>query len=608
MRVTDDPAPRETTRGLKKFLSHLCKDDLQGANASMEERLYCVICLTAFFFSIAVILPANYVEHVPSSVDVIISLFALATLFFFLAARKGRFFPKVSLASLILTLNALWFVDGASQGSVIYYFFSAFMYILTFFRGRMRWLLFSATLLNGLILLQAEQFFPQWVVPFLTPQDRLLDLMIGILGSGICCAAMFWIVLSYYDRERSRLSSVNEELQRILSQSREADQELLKTKSRLDAIIKGTPDAVYLRDRTGHYLLANDAACQLLGRDHEEVRERGDEGLAQEIIRFFREGDETVLGTGCTLNFCNGLILGKGRPRSYVCTKGAVISDADEIAGVFGIYRDITEYHEVTERVRRLSEELDRRVVERTAQLERAIKEQEAFSYSVSHDLRTPLRHINSYTSILKEEYSKGLDAEGVHCLEQVCKASSHMGELIDDLLELARVSRSQLTMEPVDLSNLAMLTSLMLRQTDGRRNAEFYIEPGLTALGDRTLLALVIENLLSNAWKYTARKERARIEFGRELVEGKEVFFVKDNGTGFDMAYKDKLFGAFQRLHGREYEGTGIGLATVKRIIDRHQGSVWAEAEPDQGASFFFTLKESAMPPAYPGPGPWVT
>jgi len=245
------------------------------------------------------------------------------------------------------------------------------------------------------------------------------------------------------------------------------------------------------------------------------------------------------------------------------------------------IIRDITERRRAEAEIRA-----------RTAQLEAANKDLEAFSYSVSHDLRAPLRSIDGFSQALQEDYTARLDEEGRSHLRRVRAATKRMEQLIDDLLHLARVSRAELQSEPVDLSALARSIFAELRQREPRRAVEFACADRAPVRGDPRLLRIALENLLGNAWKFTLRRQPAHIEFGSVAQDGRPVYFVRDNGAGFDMAYADKLFGPFQRLHGAtEFPGSGIGLATVHRILQRHGGRVWAEAVVDGGATFYFTL-----------------
>jgi light-regulated signal transduction histidine kinase (bacteriophytochrome) len=255
-------------------------------------------------------------------------------------------------------------------------------------------------------------------------------------------------------------------------------------------------------------------------------------------------------------------------------------------------WRLLREQSRAEEKIRQLNAELEQRIRERTAQLEDANRELEAFAYSVSHDLKAPLRGINGFSHILLEEFAPNLPPDAQECLQRVWDAAQHMGNLIDDLLKLSQTTRVEMHCEPVDLSELAHSILRQLQEAQPERQMEKVIASGLVAEGDTRLLRIALENLLRNAWKFTGKTPHARIEVGTSEQLGYRVFFVRDNGAGFDMNYADKLFGAFQRLHGgQEFEGTGIGLAIVQRIIHRHGGKVWAEAEKDKGAKFYFTL-----------------
>ncbi|PYP40090.1 MAG: histidine kinase [Gemmatimonadetes bacterium] len=242
---------------------------------------------------------------------------------------------------------------------------------------------------------------------------------------------------------------------------------------------------------------------------------------------------------------------------------------------------------------------LEQRVAERTGQLEKraaelqaANSELDAFAYSVSHDLRAPLRSIDGFSQVLLEDYATQLGDAGRDSLQRVRAASQRMATLIDDLLKLARVTRVEMRTEHVDLSSMARDVVAEIQRTATDRQVEFVIAPGLEAQGDSRLLRVVLDNLLRNGWKYTGKRPQPRVEFTAQDENGDRVFVIKDNGAGFDMQYADKLFGVFQRLHSAaEFEGTGVGLATVRRIINRHGGRIWAEGAVDQGASFYFTL-----------------
>ena len=229
--------------------------------------------------------------------------------------------------------------------------------------------------------------------------------------------------------------------------------------------------------------------------------------------------------------------------------------------------------------------------VARTRRHELAVRELESFAYSVSHDLRAPLRVIDGFAQIVLEDYGERLDALGREHVKRIAAAAGRMNSMIDTLLSMSRMTGRELQFERVDLSETARQLAEELKAAEPGRKVDVAVEPGLSIEGDRTLLRLVLQNLLGNAFKFSAKNREARIEFGRR-ADGDHAFFVRDNGAGFDMRFADRLFGVFQRLHSAaEFEGTGVGLATVRRIITRHGGRIWAEGAVDRGATFYFTL-----------------
>ena len=269
-----------------------------------------------------------------------------------------------------------------------------------------------------------------------------------------------------------------------------------------------------------------------------------------------------------------------------------LFDERGELVGEVSNSRDITELRSMQAEVEALNRELERRVAERTAELETANRELEAFAYSVSHDLRAPLRSIDGFSSLLIERGAATLDEDGKGFLLRIRAAAQRMAVLIDDLLDLSRVSRSEIHRREVNLSELAGAILADFAAEASSRTVKVHIGPALKVHADPGLMRVLLENLFGNAWKFTGNRADARIEFGRAMHDGQEVFFVRDNGAGFDMAYSKRLFGAFQRLHPQtEFEGTGIGLATAQRIVHRHGGRIWADGGIDRGATFFFVI-----------------
>ncbi|MBW4621182.1 MAG: PAS domain S-box protein [Cyanosarcina radialis HA8281-LM2] len=370
---------------------------------------------------------------------------------------------------------------------------------------------------------------------------------------------------------------------------------LQESEQRYVTLAKVAPVGIFRTDDWGNYLYVNDYYCKITGLTptkslgqgwvealHPEDRDRvldNWEKVAQSQVnifsaelRFQRSGD------GITWTYMQAIAERRGD---------------GSLKGYVGTLADITDRKRTEAEIRELNQDLEQRVQQRTAQLEAINQELEAFSYSVSHDLRAPLRSINGFSQALLEDYAETLDELGQNYLHRIRTATQRMGQLIDDLLALSRVTRCELQVQSVNLSLLAAEIARELQQEHPQRQVEWAIAPMLLCEGDPQLLRVVLVNLLGNAWKFTGNTPHPRIEFSSIFLAGRRIYCVRDNGSGFDMAYVNKLFGAFQRLHTEaEFPGTGIGLATVQRIIHRHQGKVWATSILNRGATFYFTLQ----------------
>jgi len=381
-----------------------------------------------------------------------------------------------------------------------------------------------------------------------------------------------------------------------ITERKRAEERVRRSQEQLAGIIESAMDAIITVDSGQSVILFNSAAEKMFHYSADEAMGKPLDRFIPERFRGAHKGHIQDFGrtqvtrrTMASLGAIFGL-RSNGEEFPIEASISQLESDGQKYFTV--ILRDITERKAAETQNRRLHEMLETRVVERTAELEAANKELEAFSYSVSHDLRAPLRHINGFSQALLEDYSDKLDDVGKGYLDDVRNASQEMGRLIDDVLQLARVTRSEMRRERIDLTNMATVILDELRSQDRGRKVSVIIGKDLVTYGDKRLMGVVLLNLLGNAWKFTANKPDATIEFGMKAAEDGVTYFVRDNGAGFDMAYADKLYGAFQRLHSAsEFEGTGIGLATVQRVVHRHGGRVWAEGEVIKGATFYFAL-----------------
>jgi PAS domain S-box-containing protein len=373
-----------------------------------------------------------------------------------------------------------------------------------------------------------------------------------------------------------------------ITEQRQAEEALRENEQRFRLIFENSMYPILIADDNGRYVDANEAACALVGVSREELLTmsvsdlRTDSGNAGERYQqYVATGRET----------------GEFEFATPAGTKRIVEYSASRFApGLhLSILRDITKRKAAEEEIRQLNAELEQRVEQRTAQLSAANRELEGFSYSVSHDLRTPLRSISGFSKVLLDDYGDKLDEEAKDYLHRIMNAGFRMTDMIDDLLQYSRLGRREMRVELTDLSRIAEEVVSEIKRRHPDNNATFRVQPGLTTRADSQLLRVVMENLLDNAFKFASKTTEPIIEFGALEREGGTAFFVRDNGIGFDPQYVGKLFQPFERLHRTiDYPGTGIGLANVQRIIHRHGGKVWAEGEVGKGATFYFTLGSS--------------
>lgn len=378
----------------------------------------------------------------------------------------------------------------------------------------------------------------------------------------------------------------------LYSDSARLEREIEESRIGYKRIVEIAQEGIWETDKNFNTVFVNARMAEMLGYTVEEILSVPTKTfIAEEALQNVSELQQRR-SRGVREQFEMPFRRKDGSKIITLVSSAPYIDEHGEYQGSLAMLADITERKHADEQIRRLNTELEERVAARTAQLTAVNRELEAFSYSVSHDLRAPLRALDGFSQILVEDYSDRLDEEGLKYLHRIRAGSQRMGQLIDSLLQLSRLTRVEMQNERVNLSEIANSIRTDLMEQHPERKVDFRIENELIVSGDERLLRAAVTNLLNNAWKFTRTRTNPCIEFGRTSQSGEIVYFVRDNGVGFDMTYANKLFGAFQRLHGfDEFEGTGIGLATVERIIHRHRGRIWADAAVDQGATFYFTV-----------------
>lgn len=402
----------------------------------------------------------------------------------------------------------------------------------------------------------------------------------GILLAGLLFSFLLFFYLRVLDNSVSKFRFLNQALQ--------------ESEEKYRFIVEHSYDLIWIQGEDGKFTYLSPSWQPLLGYEAAELSDTAFHLLLHPAeINSYTKYMTDALEAGKALPEAQYQI--KHADGSYRWHEGS-IKPVFHNEGIFkyfvGVSRDITKRKIVEDEIRTLNEELEQRVTERTAEYEAVNKELESFAYSVSHDLRAPLRALNGFSEHLLESYADQLDDQGMTYLIRIRKAAIHMGRLIEDLLKLSRVTRSELKKSEVNLSRLVSDLLKDFQEAEPEREAQLRIVPNLVAKGDLQLLRIVLENLLGNAWKFSSDRQTTEIEFGVDERDCENVYFIRDNGVGFNMAYADKLFSPFQRLHRTdEFPGTGIGLATVQRIINRHGGRIWAESVEGRGAVFYFTL-----------------
>lgn len=538
--------------------------------------------------------------------DRVLAIFANIESMVWLSTAKGVFFVAISAAAFFMALRSVPDIGkGERTGRLMESLAEGIA------PGRLpAWAAYSfAVLVSVSMAVVSDRIAMQvggrpMLIPFGLP--IIFSALIGGLGPGLTATAIAVACSVWSGRAQVEsfdvlqwgflvanglaVSILSEVLRRSLARS-EMDKRLF------DAVISGTSDAVFVKDSRGRYVLVNEAAAGFVGKTRDEIIGRDDLALFPEAsARDLMTLDRAIMAGGKTQTHEEQVRTFDGRELVFLVTKGPVVDARGRGVGLFGISRDITGRKEAEDEIQRLNGVLEKRVGERTAELQAVNRELEDLAYALTHNLRAPLRAIGGFAQLLREENADAFDDAARDHLAQIMRANADMATMIDGILVLLRCARKDLDCDTVSLSALASQRLQALAGAEPQRRVAVVVEPGLEAEGDPVLLEMAMAHLVDNAWKFTRDRVDAEVRVSAGDVDGQRGVCVSDNGAGFDMAHAERLFQPFQRLHRQdEYPGPGIGLATVRRIISRHGGVLRARGAPGAGASFCFALPAAA-------------
>jgi PAS domain S-box-containing protein len=394
--------------------------------------------------------------------------------------------------------------------------------------------------------------------------------------------------------ERTKeLTQANEQLRMEIAAREQMAQALQTSEARYRVVVDSQSELICRWRPEGTITFVNEAYCRYFDKTREDLIGHSFMPLIPQEHQAGVQAHFASLGKDNPVDsYEHQVIAPNGQIRWQRWTNHAVFNEQGEIVEFQSVGNDVTERRQVEMELKRYREHLEELVAKRTAELQATNKELEAFSYAIAHDLRSPLRSITSFSQILKADAAQKLNDGEIDSLNRVITAGKYMAQLIDDILRLANITQQEMHFSNIDVSALCQQVAARLNQSESERSVTWNIAPGINVWGDQKAVSILIDNLLENAWKFTRDSSNAAIEVGLIREQSMEAFFVKDNGVGFDMQYVDKLFRAFERLHSpRQFEGTGIGLATVRHIIERHGGKIWAQATEGKGATFYVSL-----------------